>query len=53
MRGKEYDKEVVQLGEDSWFRKHDADDAKLDLRWTKGIFVDKNEKPDELLLLTS
>ena len=51
-RGKEYDTALVQFGEVYLFRNRDAKDAKLKFRWTKGVFVGKNEKTDEFLLLT-
>ena len=42
-RHKEHDTWLVQLREVCSFRRHDADDAKVELRRTSGVFVGRRE----------
>ena len=44
-RHKEHDMSLVQLREVCSFRRHDADDTKVELRRTSGVFVGRRENP--------
>ena len=44
-RGKEHDMLQVQFREVCSFQRHDADDAKVELRWTNGVFAGQGENP--------
>ena len=50
LRGKEHDKQVEQFVKVCLFRNSDADDAKLELRWTEGVFSGQDCDNPRILL---
>ena len=53
LRGKEYKADIVEFGEQVWFKDPAKAHAKFDERWASGVWVGRVDRSDEHILLTA